>query len=182
VTARDWLGLLESRRSVRRFRGEPVDESTELRLVEAASFAPSAGNAQPWSFVRVRAPALREELALAAGSQRLLAQAPLIVVVCADLERARRAYGDRGVSLYCLQDTAAATQNLLLAAHAMGLGGCWVGAFSEHDVARALRLASGLRPVALVALGWPAECPRGPGRRPLEEITWRIEPADDGSR
>jgi nitroreductase len=178
MSGNEGLDLLASRRSIRRFRDEPVDESTARRLVLAACAAPSAGNAQPWAFVRVRARSLREALALAASSQRLVSEAPLTIVVCADLERARRAYGERGVSLYCLQDTAAATQNLLLAAHALGLGACWVGAFSEREVARVLGLASALRPVAIVAIGWPAEQPRGPGRRPIEEVSWCAEASD----
>ena len=77
------------------------------------------------------------------------------------------------MDLYCLQDVAAAVQNLLLLAHADGLGACWVGAFRERDVARVLTLPRHLRPVALVAVGVPAESPAPPQRRPPAEVTSR---------
>jgi nitroreductase len=182
VSAEALLELMRARRSVRRLSADPIDETTERRLLEAARAAPSAGNAQPWAFVRVRDAALREAVARAAYGQRFVAEAPLLVVVCADLEQAERAYGTRGRELYCLQDTAAAAQNLLLCAHACGLGACWIGAFREAELAALLGLRPVLRPVALLAIGWPAEQPGPPGRRPLEEISWRIEASTRGSR
>ena len=169
------LELIGSRHSVRRFSSEPVTAETEQRLLAAACAAPSAGNGQPWFFVRVRSAELRARLCVAALSQRLLVEAPLCVVVCVDQRRAQQAYGERGVSLYSLQDTAAATENLLLAAHALGLGACWVGAFREQEVAALLELPEHLRPVAIVPIGVPDEEPSPPGRRPLGEVS-RIVP------
>jgi nitroreductase len=165
------LELIGSRHSVRRFSSTPITAETEQRLLAAACAAPSAGNGQPWFFVRVRSAELRARLCVAALSQRLVVEAPLCVVVCADERRALQAYGERGVSLYCLQDTAAATENLLLAAHALGLGACWVGAFRERDVAALLELPEHLRPVAIVPIGVPDEEPSSPGRRPLDEVS-----------
>jgi nitroreductase len=169
------LELLATRRSVRRFTAEPLAPEQEQRLLDAARAAPSAGNVQSWFFVRVRSPRLKAELCAAALSQRFVAEAPLCVVVCADERRAMQAYGERGATLYCLQDTAAATVHLLLAAHALGLGACWVGAFRERDVARVLELPEHLRPVAIVPIGVPAEQPSSPGRRPLDEVS-RVVP------
>ncbi|MCD5408798.1 nitroreductase family protein [Candidatus Bipolaricaulota bacterium] len=162
---------IKGRRSVRRFDPQQ-DVSPELvnRLLEAARWAPSAGNAQPWRFVVVRSPELKEKLAQAALGQRFLAQAPVVIVVCADLARTRDAYGHRGETLYCLQDTAAAIQNIHLAATELGLGTCWVGAFDESEVARLLALPPGFRPVALVPVGYPAEAPAPRPRRPLSEV------------
>jgi nitroreductase len=165
------LSIVKARRSVRRFESRPLPEGAEQRLLEALVWAPSGGNAQPWHFVLVRSEQARRALSESALSQRFVAEAPLVVVVCADLDRARRAYGERGATLYCLQDTAAATQNMLLVAHAMGLGTCWVGAFRERDVASVLGLASHLRPVAIVPVGWPAEAPAAPGRRAVAEVS-----------
>ncbi len=91
----------------------------------------------------------------------------MIAVVAAPLELSP--YGRRGRELYCLQDTAAAVQNVLLAAHEMGLGTCWVGAFDDEAVARALGLKRGERPVALIPIGVPAE-KGSSSRRPLEEV------------
>jgi len=165
------LSVIRGRRSIRRFTGEPLPAGAEQQLLEAMVWAPTGGNAQPWHFVRVKSPELRRELAAAALNQRFIAEAPLVMVICVDVPRAERAYGARGVSLYCLQDTAAATQNLLLMAHALGLGSCWVGAFDERRVARVLQLGAALRPVALVPMGVPAQQPRAPGRRPVTEIS-----------
>jgi nitroreductase len=171
VDVEDLLSLLRSRRSVRRFSPDPLPLAAEERLATALVWAPSAGNAQPWHFVRVGDEQTRRQLAQAALGQRFIAEAPLVVVACVDLERAHQAYGERGVSLYCLQDVAAALQNLLLTAHALGLGACWVGAFHEQDVTRALALPHHLRPVALVPVGVPAETPSPPVRRPVAEVT-----------
>ncbi|RLE29702.1 nitroreductase family protein [Candidatus Acetothermia bacterium] len=162
---------IRKRRSIRRFdQGGEVSPETVEALLTAAIMAPSAGNAQPWKFVVVRSSGLKAELARAALGQAFIAQAPVVIVVCADLARARRAYGERGESLYCLQDTAAAIQNLHLAAVELGLGTCWVGAFDEREVARLLGLPGSLRPVALIPVGYPAERPPARPRRPLSEV------------
>lgn len=166
----DVFEAIEGRRSIRRFQGRPLPRDILERILGAAVKAPSAGNAQPWRFIVVQGERLKEELVEAALGQGFLAQAPAVVVVCADLIRARRAYGKRGEELYCVQDTAAAIQNMLLAAHALGVGSCWVGAFSEEGVRRILSLPAGLRPVALVPLGYPAEKPPPRPRRPLREV------------
>lgn len=165
------LAAVKERRSIREFDPQHEVSPAQLEtLLEAARWAPSAGNAQPWRFVVVRTPELRQGLVRAAWGQQFLAQAPVVIVVCADLERARQAYGQRGETLYCLQDTAAAIQNLLLAATQLGLGACWVGAFQEGEVSRLLDLAPDLRPVALIPVGYPAHSPPPRPRRPLSEI------------
>ncbi|MGY4707173.1 nitroreductase family protein [Candidatus Bipolaricaulota sp. J31] len=164
------LEIVKGRRSIRKFKPDPVPENDLVEILEAAIWAPSAGNAQPWRFIVVRDPGIKRKLVVAALGQDFIAEAPVVIVVCTDLERARRAYGDRGVGLYCIQDTAAAIQNMLLLAHAKGLGTCWVGAFSEEEVCEALALPEGLRPVALVPLGYPAQKPRPRPRRPLDEV------------
>ncbi|MBC7318248.1 nitroreductase family protein [Candidatus Bipolaricaulota bacterium] len=161
---------IRARRSVRRYQSAPVSDEVLTELLSAAVMAPSAGNAQPWRFIVVRDQRLREGLVSAAYGQSFLAEAPVVIVVCADLERARRTYRERGETLYCLQDTAAAIQNLLLAATAKGLGTCWVGAFDEGKVAELLTLSKNLRPVALIPVGKPAESPQARPRRPLSEV------------
>ncbi|MDI3281532.1 MAG: nitroreductase family protein, partial [Bacillota bacterium] len=146
---KDVLDAIRERRSIRRFKPSPIPDATLGRLVEAAALAPSAGNLQPWHFCVVKDEAVRRSLARAAGGQSFIAAAPVALVVCADPLRSASRYGRRGAELYCLQDTAAAVQNLLLAATAFGLGSCWVGAFDEELVARALGLPEHLRPVAI---------------------------------
>ncbi|MCR4391985.1 MAG: nitroreductase family protein [Candidatus Acetothermia bacterium] len=166
----DVTEAIKRRRSVRKYTGDPVTEDDVRTVLTAAIWAPSAGNAQPWRFIVVRDRALREGLVGAAHGQRFLAEAPLVIVVCADLLRAQRAYGERGVTLYCLQDTAAAIQNMLLAATSLGLGSCWVGAFDEAKASELLGLPSGLRPVALIPLGRFKEPSPPRERRPLTEV------------
>ena len=161
--------VIETRRSIRAFQPRDVPAALVRRLVEAARWAPSAGNQQAWFFWEVRDAALRERLAVAAGGQRMLVEAPVTLLVTIDMERAERHYGRRGRELYAIQDAAAATQNMLLMAHAMGLGACWIGAFDE-DAVGALVPHPRLRPVALVAIGYPAQSPAPPQRLPLDAI------------
>ncbi len=94
-------------------------------------------------------------------------------MVCANQMLSAGGYGSRGANLYCLQDTAAATQNMLLAAHAMGLGACWVGAFKEEEARKVLNISNGVRPVAIVPVGHPAEKPMARSKRQKSEIVHR---------
>lgn len=167
---KDVIDCIKERRSIRRFKPDPVPEATIGRLLEAACAAPSAGNVQPWFFYCIYKDDLKQALARAALGQKFVAQAPVVIVVCADPERAATAYGERGRNLYCLQDTAAAVTNLMLAATGYGLGTCWVGAFSEAEVSRVLSLPPNLRPVAIIPVGYPDQTPAPRSRRSLEEV------------
>ncbi len=167
----DFWQVVEERHSVRDFDAER-DVSPEMvqRILGAAIRAPSAGNCQPWHFVVVRSERARKRLAEAAYGQWFVAEAPVVIVVCADPARSSWRYGSRGVQLYCLQDTAAATEHILLAVTALGLGACWVGAFDERATSHALSLPSDLRPVAIVPIGYPADHPHRTSRRSLKEV------------
>ncbi|MGD8790944.1 MAG: nitroreductase family protein [Anaerolineae bacterium] len=168
----DFWQVLQARRSVRHFDPDvPVPPETVERLLAAAIAAPSAGNRQPWHFYVVRDPAVRRGLAAAAYGQDFVAQAPVVIVVCADPEQSAERYKERGRVLYCLQDTAVATEHILLAAVAVGLGGCWVGAFDEGAAARVLALPARHRPVAILPIGKPAgEAARRTPREPIEAV------------
>jgi len=167
--------LFERRFSCRSFDTTPPDRGTLEAVLEAARWAPSGGNLQPWRFVVVLEADRRRALAGAAYGQAFLAQAPTVITVCAVPEESVKHYGQRGRDLYCLQDTAAAAENLLLAATELGLGSCWVGAFDESAVSRVLELPQNWRPVALLALGRPAEAEPRRTRRPLSEVTLWME-------
>ena len=171
----DFRGVLTGRFSCRSFEAAPIPRERIVELLEAAQWAPSAGNLQPWRFVVVTDAGHRRSLAAAAFGQEFVAAAPATVVVCAVPGESARTYGARGRDLYCLQDTAAATENLLLAATAAGLGACWVGAFDEESVHRALGLEPGWRPVAMIPLGVPAEARSTRTRRPLEAVARWME-------
>jgi nitroreductase len=169
----DFWELIDARASVRQFSaGRDVSIAEVELLLGAAVRAPSAGNRQPWHFCVVRDPQVKQALAAAAYGQSFVAQAPVVIVVCTVPARSAARYGQRGTDLYCLQDTAAAAEHLLLAAVALGLGGCWVGAFDEDLAAEALTLSRAMRPVALIPIGQPAAAPkRRTERLPLSEVT-----------
>lgn len=168
----DFWRVLENRYSVRQFDpATDVPVETVERLLMAAIRAPSAGNRQPWRFYVVRDPDVRRELVAAAHGQEFIIQAPVTIIVCADPEQSAARYGKRGRELYCLQDTAAAVEHILLAAVALGLGGCWVGAFDEQQAAHALHLPRQLRPVAILPIGKPAGTPgMRTSRRALQSV------------
>jgi len=171
----DFWQVIESRHSIRRFGREDVSPEMVERILQAAIKAPSAGNCQPWHFFVVRNPEVKRGLARAAYGQGFVAEAPVVIVVCAEPARSAARYGQRGSRLYCLQDTAAATEHILLAATALGLGACWVGAFDETAAANVLNLPTGLRPVAIIPIGHPAERPYRTSRRALKEVTTFVE-------
>lgn len=162
--------IIRNRRSIRAFSKRELPEEAAEALVRAACMAPSAGNLQPWEFIAVRNPETKKRLVDAAYGQSFIAEAPLVFVVCAVPGRSSWRYGRRGSDLYCIQDTAAAIQNFLLTATANGLGGCWVGAFDEEKAARAVGIPEDVRPVAIIPIGYPAETPSAPPRRPVSEV------------
>jgi coenzyme F420-0:L-glutamate ligase/coenzyme F420-1:gamma-L-glutamate ligase len=195
------LEILFSRRSVRKFRPDPVPEEILRRILEAANAAPSAHNARPWRFVVLRDAAVRRRLAecmaaayardaeaegqaldaIRARNERSVGRitgAPLAVLALSDDSSlpagdARRRDGER---LLLVQSVAAAIQNLLLAAHAEGLGACWLcaPAFSPGSVRDALTLPQSWTAQALVLAGYPAEEPKKPGGCALDEVvSWR---------
>jgi nitroreductase len=152
----DFFEALEKRHSVRSFdTGRDIPDEMVEELLHCACLAPTAGNVQPWRFFVVRHSEVKDALAAAALGQSFVALAPVVIVVCADLEAHASSYGRRGVELYSIQDTAAAIQSMLIAATALGLGTCWVGAFREEDASIALDLPKGIRPLAMVLVGYP---------------------------
>jgi nitroreductase len=160
---------IKSRRSIRAYKAQDVPEKVVEKLIEAASYAPSAGNIQPWRFVIARNPEVKKKLAQAAD-QAFIEEAPVAIVVCANEKRAEMGYGFRGKTLYCIQDTAAATQNILLTAYSLGLGTCWIGAFNEAQAKKAVNAPEEMRPVAIIPVGYADEAPTQRNRRPLSQI------------
>ena len=165
----DVFEAIKERRSIRAYTDEKVSDKDVERLIDAARWAPSAGNIQPWEFVVVKEGETKRRLSDAALNQTFIETAPVVIVVCADLNRSSMGYGSRGKNLYSLQDTAAATENIILAAQELGLATCWVGAFREEEVAKAVKAPRNLRPVAVVPVGHPAERPVAPPKRSVNE-------------
>ena len=196
---------LRTRRSVRRYLPRAIGRQTVDALLDAATTAPSAHNRQPWRFVVIESAASKHGLAQAMGAQlrtdRLrdgdpldaieadvsrsharLAGAPVLVLICmcmADMDRYaddRRAHAERAMAI---QGTAMAAQSLLLAAHAAGLGACWVCApvFCPDTVAAVLDLPTDWEPQALVTLGYAAEPGKPFRRRAAAEVTRYLDRA-----
>jgi len=171
----DVINTILERRSIRAFLPEPIPREHLDQLIESLHWAPSAGNRQPWHFYMILNPEIKRFLAVAAFDQDFVAQAPVVFVVCAIPEKSAARYGQRGRELYVYQDTAAAVQNLLLASVALGYGTCWVGAFDESEVSRALKIEKHMRPVAIIPVGKPGKKPAPTRRSPLAEILTILE-------
>ena len=170
----DVFECIVTRRSVRSYEKKDVPNELIGQILEAGVRAPSAGNLQPWEFIVVKDIEIKKELASAALRQRHVEEAPVVIVVCADPGKSAERYGERGKSLYCIQDTAAAVENMLLTANSLGLGTCWVGAFEEDEVRKILNIPQKLKPVALITVGFPREYekPTRTTRIPFENITY----------
>lgn len=166
----EFENVVHNRRSVRHFKDTAVSREDIEAILEAGTRAPSAGNIQPWRFVVVESEEGRKRLADSLG-QRWAAAAPVTIVVAVDPRPCKARYGERGVLLYSVQDTAAATQNMLLTAVNRGLSSCWIGAFDEAAVAQAIGLKAPLTPVALLPIGYSAQGSGRQARRPLNEVT-----------
>lgn len=152
----DAFQAIITRRSVRRFSPRPVPPELIDKMLRAAMAAPSAGNQQPWHFMVIDERSLLDQLAAVHPYAGMLTQAPAAIIVCGDntLER---------YPGYWVQDCSAATENLLLAAHALDLGAVWVGIYPRAERVDAVRQLLGMpaqiTPLALVPLGYPAERP-----------------------
>jgi len=166
----DVLEAIKGRRSIRAFKNQGVPAEIVEELIDAARWAPSAGNIQPWEFIIVRKPRIKRRLVETALDQMFIEEAPVVIVVCADEERSSQGYGVRGKTLYCIQDTAAAMQNIHLTAYSLGLGTCWVGAFREEETRKILKIPRGMRPVAIIPVGYPAEAPTARMRKSISQI------------
>ncbi|MDD3421603.1 MAG: nitroreductase family protein [Methanocellales archaeon] len=178
---KDCIEAIENRRSIRKFKEKQVSKSDINILLHSAQMAPSAGNLQAREFIVVSSEGGREKLARAALKQEFLREAPITIVVCANLKRSEMRYRSRS-ALYAIQDATASVMNILLAAYSLGLGTCWVGAFDEREVSSLLSLPEHVRPIALVLVGYPDEAPMAPPR--LDEKIehwekWVIQSVDD---
>ena len=146
----DILEFIKSRRSIRKFLDEPVEKTQLTTILEAARWAPSAGNCQPWRFIVITD---RQKIKKFDPffHQPWVLTAPAVVVVLSVPEESQKRYGI--TSNYYIQDCAAATQNMLLMAHGLGLGSVWVGAFSREAVRKELEIPSQFDVFGIVCIG-----------------------------
>jgi nitroreductase len=150
----DALHAILTRRSIREYTARPVPEEVIEQLLKAAMAAPSARNQQPWQFVVIDDRRVLDAIPKYNPNAAMLAHAPLAIAICGDL-RLETSEG------YWVQDCSAATQNLLLAAHASGLGAVWTGVYPRKDrvdrTKELLGLPDEVIPLNVIAIGYPAE-------------------------
>lgn len=161
----DVIEAIKTRRSIRKYKSTPVEDDKIIECLEAARWAPSANNSQPWEFLVVRNAETRRRLAEIHRYGRFMAESPVVVVFIADPAKSENWYHG---------DVAVAVQNFLLAAHSLGLGTCWMGVINtpfEEPIKKLLGIPDRLRVLCTVSVGYPDEKPTRT-RKPLEEITY----------
>lgn len=161
------LEAIITRRSIRKFSDRQIQESDINRLLKAGMYAPSANNSQPWHFVVINERKLLDRIPTFHPWSKMCFQAPLAIVVSAYVPDGKK------FDLW-VQDCSAATQNILLAAHAIGLGGVWLGVHPREERIAGVRDLLGLpeevHPVSIVVLGYPNEQPETPERFDLAKV------------
>ncbi len=195
------LEAITTRRSIRTYQQNQVPESLIHELLKAAQWAPSAHNAQPWRFIVITDNSVKRELAesmarewigdltsdgvspgirrgRSEGSIKCFTHAPVLIVSAITMEEMDRYPDEKRQHIehtMAIQSLAVAVQNLLLAAHAKGLGSCWFCAplFCQDTVRRVLGIPAEVEPQALITLGYPAEQPEPPPRKSLKEIAFK---------
>ncbi|MBU7014727.1 MAG: nitroreductase family protein [Theionarchaea archaeon] len=159
----DVFDAIRNRRSIRKYRKDLVEDEKIQKCLEAAQWAPSASNKQPWHFIVVRNENTRKSLSEMHPYGRFMKESPVVIVVLGDPDKNPK---------YFLMDACIATQNLLLAAHAQGLGTCWMGVIDaefEKDMKALLGIHDPLRILCCVSMGYPDES-RTSSRRPLSDM------------
>ena len=160
------LNAIKNRRTIRKFKSDPIDEEKLQMILEAGRWAPSFSNLQPWKFIVIKDQLLKNKLDKASRENVLhlgINEAPAVILVCVDR---------RIDPLHAIEAGAAATQNMALAGHSLGLGVGWIGVWgTEAEVAiqKLFQLPETTRVVSLLPVGYPAESPQN-HRKPLEEF------------
>jgi len=166
----DVFEAIKGRRSVRRYKPDSVPDELLERILDAARWAPSGGNIQPWKFIVIKDKNLLELVRKV--SPGYLGEAPLAILVCSDKEREYRIGGKMGRDYLSVSDCSMAVENMVLTAYALGLGTCIVKSFSHIAVKEILEIPEGIEPELLVVIGYPAQKPTPPARIPFREMVY----------
>jgi len=170
---KSFFEFLNKRRSIRSFKEESIEESKLDKIIEACNLAPSSGGLQTYEIYRVKNREMREKLVSAAKDQALVAQAPLLLVFCANPSRSVERFGERS-QLFSVQDATIAAAYAQLTVHLLGLSTVWVGAFDEKKVSEILQLPQGQRPIALLPIGYENEKPKEKTTRGIKDLLHTI--------
>lgn len=168
----DIFEVISGRRSIRKYKDQPVELEKIERVLNMARLAPSWKNLQCWRFLVLTDPERRKALLDAFPDEnpgkRALATAPCVIVVCADPSES----GVENGMEYYLSDTAIAFDHLCLAAFGLGLGTCWMGWYDEESIKKALSIPHKIRVVGLTPLGYPGQEPKARPRKELEQVAF----------
>ena len=169
------LDNIATRTSVRDYEARPVEKEKIEKMLRAAMAAPTAMNKQPWHFVVVDQRNVLDALAGVNPYAKMLKKAPLAIVVCGNTDKMIEGGGRD----FWIQDASAATENLLLAAHAMGLGAVWTGAYPSEErcisISKVLSLSDNLIPLNMIVVGYPAEQPQPKQKFKEENISYNVD-------
>ncbi|MDA8336849.1 MAG: nitroreductase family protein [Peptococcaceae bacterium] len=168
----DVYEAIAARRSIRRYKPDPVGEEQVTRVLDAARLAPSWKNLQCWRFIVVRSETGKTGILSGFDDsnpgKKAITAAPVMIVLCVDPQ----ASGKMGDKEYYLVDAGIAMENLMLAARAEGLGTCWLGEFNEAPVKESLGIPDNWRIVGMTPLGYPDQDPKPRPRKTMEEIVF----------
>ena len=166
VILMDVFTAISNRRSIRKYQAKEVEEHKIEKILEAGRLSPSAANRQEWKFVVVKDKAIKQQLVAAAHGQRSVEEAPVVLVGCAVDASAIMPCGQYSYTV----DLSIAFAYMILEAQELGLGTCWLGAFDEGAVKKAIGVPEEVRVVAMTPLGYPAESPSARPRKSMKEI------------
>ena len=166
----DIFETIKQRHSTRAYQRRELAVEKLQHILESANNAPSAGNRQAYEIVLVRDDERKRQLVKATWDQTFIAEAPVVLVFLAAPDRNHDRYAERGTQLYCVQDATIACAYAELAATALGLNCCWVGAFDDAAVAAVVGATGTLRPVAVLPIGYAVEQPTARPRRALNNL------------
>ncbi|HIQ49585.1 MAG TPA: hypothetical protein EYH56_00145 [Nanoarchaeota archaeon] len=161
----EFFEVIKKRRSIRKYQNKEVEPEKIETILENVILSQTAGNLQSYVIFVIKNHDIKEALTQAAYGQEFIKQAPIVFVVCADQEKAGSVYGKRGYELYSINDASIVATYIELIACALGLGTCWVGAFDEQEVKQILGLPEGIKPIAIIPCGYPAEQPKMPKKK-----------------
>lgn len=169
------LDNIATRTSIRDYEARPVEKEKIEKMLRAAMAAPTAMNKQPWHFVVVDQRNVLDALAGTNPYAKMLKKAPLAIVVCGNTDKMIEGGGRD----FWIQDASAATENLLLAAHAMGLGAVWTGAYPSEErcisISKVLSLSDNLIPLNMIVVGYPAEHPQPKQKFKEENVSYNVD-------
>jgi len=173
----DLIDVIKLRRSIRSYKDAEVPFELIRKVIEAGCWAPSGGNLQPWEFIVITDPKVKEEVVRTTYSgfdvnsqpQLWLMEAPVLIVACVNTKIPKARYGDFGVYIASL-DVAMAVENMLIEATALGLGTCVVAGFREGDLGKVLKIPKYVKPLLIIALGYPKKIPNPPSKRSVDEV------------